>query len=83
MGVSHQNVLDADDLNDLDCLILDYLRDHGRATPRLLQRELEADGHDVGVRQYVNSRLGRLAEHGCVRNVRDTGVYEFVSDPRE
>jgi hypothetical protein len=83
MSVSNSTMsLDSDQLNDLDGLILDYLRDDGRATPTLLQRELEARGEDPGVRQNVNARLTRLAEHEHVINKRDSGVYEFVDDPR-
>ncbi|WP_129116263.1 hypothetical protein [Halegenticoccus tardaugens] len=75
--------LQEDQLNDLDRAILDYLRANERATPTLLMLELQDNGVETGVRQYVNSRLSRLAEHGHIRNVRDTGVYEFASDPRQ
>lgn len=75
--------LSPDQLNELDRLILDYLKTQGRATPRLLQLELEAAGQDPGVRQNVNGRLTRLAEHQVVHNLRDTGVYELVEDPRD
>lgn len=77
-------VLSPDDLNEWDELILDYLRDEGRATPSLLVEEFIHRGEIEDVsRQWVNSRLKRLEEHGHVRNLHETGVYEFVSDPRE
>ena len=75
--------LTPDKLNDLDRAILDYLASDGRATPKVIQMELQDRGHSPGVRQNVNGRLSRLAEHGHVRNVQDAGLYELVSDPRE
>ena len=76
--------LSPEDLNKWDNLILDYLRDEGRATPTLLVAEFieRGDTEDVS-RQWINSRLRRLAEHGHVRNLHDTGVYELAEDPRE
>lgn len=83
MGISNPTVaLSEDQLNDLDVLILDYLSEEGRATPKLLQIELQDRGHSTGVRQNVNGRLTRLREHDHVRNVHGTGVYELVDDPR-
>jgi DNA-binding Lrp family transcriptional regulator len=75
--------LDPDDLTDLDRAILDYLHEDGRATPKLIQQELQARGVDTGVRQNVSARLKRLREHEYVENVRGTGVYAFLGDPRE
>lgn len=70
-------------LNTWDGLILDYLRDEGLATPTLLVSEFdEREDTDEVSRQWINARLRRLAEHGHVRNLHDTGVYEFVDDPR-
>jgi DNA-binding Lrp family transcriptional regulator len=85
MAVSKSSdvTLDPDDLTDLDRAILDYLRKDGRATPKLIQQDLQARGVDTGVRQNVSARLKRLREHEYVKNIRDTGVYAFVDDPRE
>lgn len=75
--------LDAADLTDPDRLILEYLQTEGRATPRLLRRYLLEEGREKTIsRQYVTRRLTRLHDHGYVENVRDTGVYELVADPR-
>jgi repressor of nif and glnA expression len=64
-------------LNETDSLILDYLSEVGRATPALLKEVLlDENGKDFSS-QYINQRLVRLEEHGHVRNVRDTGVYEL------
>ena len=73
--------LDADDLNEMDGRILDYLAD-GRATPTLVRRLLEHDEIEVS-RQYINQRMKRLEEHEHIRNLLDTGVYELVDDPRK
>lgn len=73
--------LDADDLNDMDAQLLEFLEE-GRATPTLLRKLLEEDGVEVS-RQYINQRLKRLAEHEHIENLYGTGVYELVEDPRE
>jgi len=84
MAVSNSDVsLPPEKLNDLDRLILDYLASDGRATPKLLQLELRDRGHEPGVRQNINQRLSRLAEHEYIDNLHGTGVCEFVNDPRE
>jgi len=67
--------------NDADRQILDVLKE-GRVTPTLARRLLESGGFEYS-RQYVSQRIIRLAEHGYVRNLYDTGLYELVSDPRE
>lgn len=68
-------------LNDLDESLLDLLYD-GRVTPALAQTLLaERDIAEVS-RQYINQRLGRLAEHEHTRNIEGSGVYELVTDPR-
>lgn len=71
--------LDAGDLNDLDKQILTYLHEEGRASPTLFIRANDVDTS----RQWVSSRFVRLAEHGHIRDLYDTGIYEFVDDPRE
>lgn len=84
MAVSNSDrVLDDDQLNDLDRAILQYLDNEGRATPRVIQQALESRGQNPGVRQNVNSRLTRLAEHGHLKNVYDAGLYELIDDPRD
>lgn len=75
--------LSPEDLNEWDKRILDYLGEEGRATPTLLVAEFTDRGQEEVSRQWVNSRLTRLAEHGHVRNLHDTGVYEHVDDPRQ
>lgn len=68
-------------LNDLDEAVLDLLY-VGRVTPALAQTLLaEREIADVS-RQYINQRLGRLAEHEHVRNLEESGVYELMNDPR-
>lgn len=68
-------------LNDLDEALLDLLYD-GRVTPALAQTLLaEREIAEVS-RQYINQRLGRLAEHEHVRNLEESGVYELMNDPR-
>ena len=71
--------LTEDQINDTDAQILDYLHDDGRASPTLFQRAEDIDTS----RQYVSSRFVRLAEHGHIRELYDTGIYEFVSHPGE
>ena len=72
--------LDAEALNETDRHILNILK-QGRATPTLVMKFLNERGQEYS-RQYVSQRLKRLTEHGHVENVRDTGVYELVEDPR-
>jgi hypothetical protein len=71
--------LTLDDLNELDQNILNYLSAEGRASPTLFMRERDLDTS----RQWVSSRFVRLAEHGHIHELHDTGIYEFVEDPRE
>ena len=71
------------DLNETDTIILDYLRDEGRATPAIMV-DVVIETRDESVsRSYVNQRLVRLNEHGYITNVRNKGVYEIKVDPRE
>jgi len=70
------------DLNDTDELILDYLIEEHRATTELLRQVLVDEYEKEVSNQYINQRLVRLTEHGHLKNVRSTGVYEFVEDPR-
>lgn len=82
MAVSNQVMtLAPRQLNDLDESLLDLLYE-GRVTPALAKTLLaEREIAEVS-RQYINQRLGRLAEHENVRNIEESGVYELVADPR-
>jgi DNA-binding Lrp family transcriptional regulator len=71
-------VLAPDDLNALDEKIIDYLAEEGRASPTLFMRAEDIDTS----RQWVSSRFTRLAEHGHIRELHGTGIYEFTNDPR-
>ena len=70
--------LTPEDLNELDKLILVYLSNERRSSPSLFMRENDIDKS----RQWVSSRFVRLSEHGHIRELHNTGVYEFVDDPR-
>ena len=75
--------LSEDQLREVDHALLDYLTE-GRMTPAYGRKRIVADGVRESITgQYVNQRLRRFEEHGHVRNLRDTGLYELVSDPRE
>jgi hypothetical protein len=75
--------LSADDLREVDELILDYLRE-GRVTPAYCRDRILSDSHrDQITSTYCGQRLQRLQEHGHVQNLMDTGLYELVDDPRE
>lgn len=82
--------MDADDLNDIDRAILDYLTDGrnddgpwGIATPVVVHAALKARGVDVPVRQTINDRMKRMELAGHLENRYGKGEYVFVSDPRE
>lgn len=90
MGNAVGVALSAEDLDELDRAILDYLKEGrdecgpwGMATPIVARTALEHRGVDVPVRQTVNNRMTRLALAGHLENRFDKGVYVFVSDPRE
>lgn len=77
--------LSASDLNELDRQILDYAQE-GRVAPRLLRELFRHEGlkdSEIPSRQYLYQRLKRLEEHNHLENLFGTGIYEFVSDPRE
>ena len=69
--------LSSDNLNGMDEQILEYLKTEGRASPTLFKR---ATGVDPS-RQYISARFVRLGEHGHIRELHDTGIYEFVEGP--
>lgn len=82
--------MNADDLDDLDRAILDYLQREpscekgwGMATPSLVHAVMKDERGDVPVRQTINNRMKRLELAGHLENPYDKGVYRFVSDPRE
>lgn len=75
--------LSPDQLNDMDQWLLDFLSAHEWATPNLLRRFYNDENEAVS-RQWVSSRLGRLAEHGHVEYVHEEAdEYQLVDDPRE
>lgn len=74
-------MLSADDLREIDEVLISYLRE-GRVTPVYCQRRILADGKRESIsRGYVQERLARLVEHSHVENLQDTGLYELVADP--
>lgn len=83
--------LDAEDLDELDRAILDYLQQGraegepwGIATPAVVLAALEeGDYTDVPVRQTINNRMRRLEIAGHLENRFGKGEYVFVDDPRE
>lgn len=80
---SSQGMLTEDQLNDIDTWILDFLSQHEWATPNLIRTHYN-DDHDPVSRQWVSSRIGRLAEHGHLQKVHpDANEYELVDDPRD
>lgn len=75
--------LEADDLREIDELLLDYLNE-GRVTPAYCRDRILHQGHrDSITSTYCGQRLQRLEEHGHVTNLLETGLYELVSDPRK
>jgi hypothetical protein len=84
MAASNQpSVLSDDDLNDWDHHILTQLQTHGNLTPGAVRKLLEESDTDPPVRQYINDRMRRLAEHNHLENIVNSGVYKLVDDPRE
>lgn len=59
-------------LNDTDEMIISKLRE-GRNLPSNIAAEIDV------TRQYVSERMGRLREHGIVRNIGN-GVYELTEE---
>lgn len=74
---SSTDMLNESQLNELDRDILSFLRDNGRASPTYLKRELGIEKS----RQYISSRMTRLAEHGYIEDRHDTGIYDYVTWP--
>lgn len=74
-------MLSDDDLREVDRTLLDYLRD-GRVTPAFARARLDEESVGEYSRGYVQQRLARFQEHGHVKNLYDTGLYELVTDPR-
>lgn len=71
-------------LDELNCAILEYLDNDGRATPVVVHAHLESlENIEVPTRQTVNDRLSRMALAGYLKNVHSKGLYEIVDDPRE
>lgn len=59
-------------LNEADQAILSEL-ESGRATAAYLETQIDWS------RQYITQRLRRLEEHGIIRNMNGTGLYELKS----
>jgi hypothetical protein len=75
-------VLTADDLREIDEVILDYLQE-GRVTPVYCQQRILEDGHREEItRAYIHERLTRFVEHNHAENLLDTGLYALIQDPR-
>ena len=75
-------MLKTDQLREVDEDLLEYLRD-GRVTPIYAQRRMDSENVRDVTSTYLQQRLKRLGEHGHVRNLFDTGLYELVDDPFE
>jgi hypothetical protein len=77
--------LSADDLNDMDRWILEYLTEHEWATPNLIRESYHDDRDDGQVsRQWVSARINRLREHDHVEKVHpNASEYQLVDDPRD
>jgi len=85
--------LDADDLDELDRTILDYLQEGrgegvpwGIGTPAVVRTALSERGFDedeLPVRQTINNRMKDMALAGHLENRFDKGEYVFRSDPRK
>lgn len=75
--------LSADNINDMDGWILDFLSEHEWATPNLMRQiYMDEEDHEV-TRQWVSSRLRRLSEHDHLEQVHpDAAEYRLVDDPR-
>nr|WP_252487420.1 hypothetical protein [Natronococcus sp. CG52] len=70
------------DLRDVDRDLLEYLLE-GRITPVYARERMADEGQRDVTSTYLGQRLQRLEEHGHVRNLYDTGLYELINDPRE
>ena len=75
-------MLKTDQLREVDEDLLEYLRD-GRVTPIYAKRRMDNENVRDVTSTYLQQRLKRLGEHGHVRNLFDTGLYELVDDPFE
>ncbi len=60
-------------LNEADVAILRELG-QGRATAVFLENRIDWS------REYLTQRLRRLEEHGIVRNLESSGLYELTDD---
>lgn len=75
-------MLSDEDLRDVDRTLLDYLVE-GRVTPVYARDRIHDETEREYTSTYLGQRLQRLGEHGHVRNLYGTGLYELVEDPRE
>lgn len=85
--------LQAEDLDELDRAILDFLQEGrdkdvpwGIATPSVVRAHLIEIGHfepgEEPVRQTINKRMRDMALAGHLDNRYGKGEYVFVNDPR-
>jgi len=74
-------VLDYSQLRDVDEDIIEFLKE-GRVTPIYCSSRLSDEGVREVSSTYIQQRLKRLGEHGHVRNLYDTGLYELVEAPK-
>ncbi|ELY54924.1 hypothetical protein C491_17544 [Natronococcus amylolyticus DSM 10524] len=79
---SNNMALSDSDLRDVDRDLLEYLLE-GRVTPVYARDRMNDERLRDVTSTYLGQRLQRLEEHGHVRNLYDTGLYELVSDPRD
>lgn len=85
--------LDAEDLDELDRAILDFLkegRDSGEpwgiGTPTVVRAALKDRGwseDELPVRQTINNRMKDMALADVLENRYEKGEYRFLDDPRD
>jgi hypothetical protein len=80
--VSNGMALSNSDLRDVDRDLLEYLLE-GRVTPVYARERMNDEERREVTSTYLGQRLQRLEEHGHVRNLYETGLYELIDDPRE
>lgn len=83
-AVNDARMLSAEQLNDIDEWILDFLQQHEWATPNLIRLAHGDSTGDIKSRQWISDRIRRLEEHGHLETVQE-GASErrLVNDPRD
>lgn len=83
---------DPTNLDELDRIILDYLQEGryyedqpwGISTPAAVQEGIQEHAIDsVPGQETIAKRMKQLALVGFLHHCEETGIYKFVSDPRE